>query len=1001
MVIKSTTYTGMNLKGEIRESISLDEDDISDVEDEVFIRDGKNGYKFAEELNVKRPLMAPRRKHGKHDLGTRLKPRPPCRAWCKPCCYVLIALSILIGLIILVVVLVSIYPLPLDKLRDWIISKEKKVDKSDRYLPCTNLRVTDVWAVNFPGLTTDSPVRTLDINKDGIEDVVFGYGVGENYNIFPPDIFCSIYLGVLPPCAGGILAMNGKDGTILWQLWLNDTIFSLHCTADVNLDGTEDCLAIGVDGTLGVFDSKTGNQIWKLNTGKTNVFVANFIHDQDGDNISDVITSHSSLEDKTSGHIMLLSGKTGQELKRANIPNKSKTFFMPQVYKQNENSTILLFGSGTPNTPGNLSYVQLSQLSNLENTSRTIYEDKSKGILTQSVLVDITGDEILDIVSSVYNSTIIAINGKTFKTIWNYTVENAVTDMSPTPALFNSDNITDFLVVYQKYDNIFNYNYTETLIIDGLTGKPIYPPINGGIITQMNGLTLSMEGEGHDIYLLWTSECAHMDQSSNSNSNKKQSEDQPKVYDECKKQFNTSTILKLNGLNEYHQPPGITIYNSAFKSDFEHSNIKSVTKILKEYLQTHPNPNLNYKELEGESEVYENYNAPHGHISRKYGKSSFRHKDKPNGILKEFDVPEASSNGMGVDRAPIPEEVRMSEQSPSDYKSWMGGQDYIDPEFSNYNLGDDNIPYNQKQMLYDEVAPKINPGNRDPRSKEKGTLNLKDPAPNPKSQKKNLSDKIYGYHNIRLAKNRLLRDEESLPTDILKETYFKNEENRLRKTKLEQRDVNSHVVGEMDDSDIKMILDEQKRDALQNHSTTLWDIETESELVEREDRGYIRRKRDLSTEVWESVNKVTSVGAVLESFNVSNTSDTIDVLFVKYWHPSEISLETIMARDIEECVQEKIQQFAKPSTVLTHDQKVLYEKQCQEEQDNLRGDFIYFNQLASLRFGQMTVYRIRIQCDCDSTFDKKIKEKCAKFLPKRLQTWPQYLGRNGDGIFGR
>lgn len=40
-----STYPGMTLRGEVRESVSLDEDDLSDVEDEVFIRDGKRGYK--------------------------------------------------------------------------------------------------------------------------------------------------------------------------------------------------------------------------------------------------------------------------------------------------------------------------------------------------------------------------------------------------------------------------------------------------------------------------------------------------------------------------------------------------------------------------------------------------------------------------------------------------------------------------------------------------------------------------------------------------------------------------------------------------------------------------------------------------------------------------------------------------------------------------------------------------------------------------------------------
>lgn len=85
-----------------------------------------------------------------------------------------------LGLIVLVVVLVSIYPLPLDRLRDWIISKSKTPSATQGHLPCTSLKVTDVWSVNLPALTTDSPVRTLDIDRDGIEDVVFGFGTGNS-----------------------------------------------------------------------------------------------------------------------------------------------------------------------------------------------------------------------------------------------------------------------------------------------------------------------------------------------------------------------------------------------------------------------------------------------------------------------------------------------------------------------------------------------------------------------------------------------------------------------------------------------------------------------------------------------------------------------------------------------------------------------------------------------------------------------------------------------------
>lgn len=49
-----STYPGMTLRGEVRESVSLDEDDLSDVEDEVFIRDGKKGYKVIKMVDAER-----------------------------------------------------------------------------------------------------------------------------------------------------------------------------------------------------------------------------------------------------------------------------------------------------------------------------------------------------------------------------------------------------------------------------------------------------------------------------------------------------------------------------------------------------------------------------------------------------------------------------------------------------------------------------------------------------------------------------------------------------------------------------------------------------------------------------------------------------------------------------------------------------------------------------------------------------------------------------------
>lgn len=79
---------------------SFDDEDISDdVDDEVFIRDGKNGFKLDEERGVKRPLMAPRRKFKTNSqFHSEICKKPPCKAFCIPFYYGFIAVASLAAL---------------------------------------------------------------------------------------------------------------------------------------------------------------------------------------------------------------------------------------------------------------------------------------------------------------------------------------------------------------------------------------------------------------------------------------------------------------------------------------------------------------------------------------------------------------------------------------------------------------------------------------------------------------------------------------------------------------------------------------------------------------------------------------------------------------------------------------------------------------------------------------------------------------------------------------
>lgn len=77
----------------------------------------------------------------------------------------------------LVIILVSLFPLPLDKLKSWI-SNKNNLDKNGKVLPCTDINSTELWSFTLPKLSSESTMRALDVNLDGIDDIILGFGLG-------------------------------------------------------------------------------------------------------------------------------------------------------------------------------------------------------------------------------------------------------------------------------------------------------------------------------------------------------------------------------------------------------------------------------------------------------------------------------------------------------------------------------------------------------------------------------------------------------------------------------------------------------------------------------------------------------------------------------------------------------------------------------------------------------------------------------------------------------
>lgn len=216
--------------------------------------------------------MAPRRKTTRTPISRKtnvvslvMRKQNKCWRICEPFVYAFSVLVVLISAVFLVAYLLSIFPVTVQKIKLWLRDRETIVlgrpsvgsDMSLEYnlfkgemTPCTQMTVHKIWSKSFSNLNSESPVRKYDITNDGVEDIIIGFHVDENfeYGMHSSVPKCEAQAGEyrqMVRCKGGVLALDGATGATLWQRWTSFNIFSLVCKQDLNLDGQADCIASG------------------------------------------------------------------------------------------------------------------------------------------------------------------------------------------------------------------------------------------------------------------------------------------------------------------------------------------------------------------------------------------------------------------------------------------------------------------------------------------------------------------------------------------------------------------------------------------------------------------------------------------------------------------------------------------------------------------------------------------------------------------------------------
>lgn len=330
-----------------------------------------------------------------------------------------------------------------------------------------------IWETSFQQIGSQSSPRSIDLNQDGILDFVMGAGKNE-----------------FQETDHGVIAINGKDGSLLWAHGASDQIYGSATFHDITGDGIPDIFIGGRSCEFRAIDGKSGKLLWKFGLNYADHPILqyarfNFNHsvqvpDQNGNGYPELLLSNGGnyealpymTENRFPAVILVLDSKTGEVLAADTVPDGQETYMTPLAFQSPDNGEwMVLFGTGGETLDGSLYLAKLTDLmSNDLSKAERIASEEGHGFIAPPSLADLNRDGYLDIIAISHGSSVFAIDGKTRRTIWKQSIPNTECSNSFAVGFFTDDDIPDFFTFVSK--GVWPENTGSVqVMIDGESGE--------------------------------------------------------------------------------------------------------------------------------------------------------------------------------------------------------------------------------------------------------------------------------------------------------------------------------------------------------------------------------------------------------------------------------------------------------------------------------------------------------------------------------------------------